>query len=166
MNVNGWTLYWHPAFQEKFENLLAIVQDIQANRPQDLEENGHAKLLKRIVDIMVVEIPQDPDHAKYIQGNTLGKAYRNWRRAKFLQRFRLFFKFSSTHKIIIFAWVNDSNTLRQTGAKTDPYTVFAKKLISGEPPDDWDDLLKSCNEIKSLTLPKSTKKTQSSIEAE
>jgi len=37
----------------------------------------------------------------------MGPAFRHWRRAKVGERFRSFFRFDSTVKIMIFAWVND-----------------------------------------------------------
>lgn len=150
MKVNGWTLYWHPDFKEQFNKVLDAVEAIKANRPQDLPTSDKAKLLKHIVEIVSVEIPKDPNHENYAQGNTLGTTNRHWRRAKFFQRFRLFFRFSSKAKIIIYAWVNDEKTLRQAGAKTDPYTVFAKRLAKGDPPNDWDDLLAASIEIESV----------------
>jgi toxin YhaV len=153
MQSNGWKLYWHPAFKEKFDKLLSAVQSIKENRPAELNTNDRSKLLKRILEIILEEIPQDPNHANYAQGNTLGEANRHWRRAKFLQRFRLFFRFSTSSKIIIYAWVNDENTLRQTGAKTDAYEVFEKRLKRGEPPTSWDDLLKQSEEIRSIQNP-------------
>ncbi|AOX26858.1 hypothetical protein C0053_19200 [Pseudomonas aeruginosa] len=36
-----------------------------------------------------------------------------------------------------YAWVNDENTLRSAGSKSDPYAVFEKILGRGNPPDDW-----------------------------
>jgi len=33
--------------------------------------------------------------------------------------------------------VNDENTLRTYGAKSDAYAVFRKMLDGGNPPDDW-----------------------------
>ncbi len=41
----------------------------------------------------------------------------------------------------MYAWVNDENTLRKAGARTDPYAVFRRKLDQGIPPDDWATLL-------------------------
>ncbi|MGL5139225.1 MAG: type II toxin-antitoxin system YhaV family toxin, partial [Beijerinckiaceae bacterium] len=87
------------------------------------------------------EIPRDPNALTYQLGNTLGPSHRHWRRAKFLQRFRLFFRFDSTARIIIYAWVNDENTLRKAGARNDPYAVFLRRLEAGDPPDDWVELL-------------------------
>jgi toxin YhaV len=49
----------------------------------------------------------------------MGPAFRHWRRAKIGRRFRLFFRFDSKSRIIIFAWINDKNTLRASGAKTE-----------------------------------------------
>jgi len=61
-----------------------------------------------------------------------------WFRAKFGNgRFRLFLRYVSTAKIIIFAWVNDETTLRTYGAKSDTYKVFKGMLEDGNPPDDW-----------------------------
>ena len=71
----------------------------------------------------------------------MGPAFRHWRRAKFGQRFRLFFRFDSKIKIIIFAWVNDKKPLRSAGSATNPYAVFQKILKRGNPPDDWSTLL-------------------------
>ncbi|MFM8556203.1 MAG: type II toxin-antitoxin system YhaV family toxin, partial [Betaproteobacteria bacterium] len=82
-------------------------------------------------------VPSDPNREEYRQGNTMGAAFRHWRRAKIGRRFRLFFRFDSKTQIIIFAWVNDENTLRSSGSKSDPYAVFQRMLERGHPPDDW-----------------------------
>jgi toxin YhaV len=37
--------------------------------------------------------------------------------------------------------VNDENSLRSSGSKSDPYAVFQKMLQRGHPPDDWAALL-------------------------
>ncbi len=109
MEANGWKLYWHPAFGEQFNKLVHAVETIKRDRPSEFRTNSRTKLLKRILEVILDEIPRDPNHANYVQGNTLGTANRHWRRAKFLQRFRLFFRFSTASKIIIYAWVNDEN---------------------------------------------------------
>jgi len=46
-------------------------------------------------------------------------------------------------KIIVYAWVNDEQTLRSAGSKSDPYSVFSKMLARGYPPDDWDELVQT-----------------------
>jgi toxin YhaV len=139
--VNGWRLYKHPAFGTVLKTLtsevLAIPEETRSSHPK-------AKLLKRIFEVITKEIPENPGADKYLQGNTVGPSYRHWYRAKFLQRYRLFFRFNSKEKVIIYAWLNDESTLRKSGAKTDPYTVFRKRLTQGNPPDDWDSLLEEC----------------------
>ena len=45
-------------------------------------------------------------------------------------------------KIIVFAWVNDEDSKRVHGIKTDAYRVFKKMLENHYPPNDWNALLK------------------------
>ncbi|WP_261150032.1 type II toxin-antitoxin system YhaV family toxin [Serratia plymuthica] len=42
------------------------------------------------------------------------------------------------NKTIVIGWVNDFDTLRAYGSKTDAYKVFATKLKAGDPPDSWE----------------------------
>ena len=138
---NGWTLLFHPAFQASFDRLIGEVTALKAADPTTWKDHPKTKLLERIRRIVFEEIPTAPDAPEFRQGNTLGETHRRWRRAKFLQRFRLFFRFDSASRVIIIAWINDENTLRKAGARTDPYTVFARQLARGDPPSDWSDLL-------------------------
>ncbi|MBN8934188.1 MAG: type II toxin-antitoxin system YhaV family toxin [Rhizobium pusense] len=83
------------------------------------------------------------------RGATLGDDRKHWLRAKFGNgRFRLFFRYSSASKAIIFAWVNDGNNLRTSGSGTDAYKVFKGMLDNGNPPDDWDALHKEASDPK------------------
>ena len=43
--------------------------------------------------------------------------------------------------MIVFAWVNDEDTKRAYEKIDDAYRVFRKMLESGNPPDDWNQLL-------------------------
>jgi toxin YhaV len=141
---NGWRLYQHPAFRTSFDKLVAEVTELKQAAPERYTSHPKTKLLKRLLDVILIEVPRDPSASEYSLGNTLGLAHRHWRRAKFLGRFRLFFRYSSAQKTIIYAWVNDDTTLRKAGARTDPYAVFTQRLKTGYPPDDWDDLIKDC----------------------
>ena len=103
---------------------------------------SNQKVLASILDHVYTRVPADPGSDEYRQGKTLGPARAHWRRAKFgAGRFRLFFRYASRGRIIIFAWVNDRETLRTYGARTDAYAVFRRMLDRGHPPDDWDALL-------------------------
>ena len=142
---NGWRLYAHPAFGDALERLSDAVQKLKQQQPGTFAQHPKTKLLKRILDLILEEIPRDPNAAEFQLGNTLGSAHRHWRRAKFLGRFRLFFRFSSAHRAIIYAWVNDQNTLRKAGSQTDPYVIFNKRLREGNPPDNWDGLFRDAD---------------------
>jgi len=138
---NGWNLYQHPAFRIPFDALTAEVERLSKKHPETYISYPKTKLLARITALILDEIPIDPTSPQFLLGNTLNPQHRHWRRAKFLQRFRLFFRFDSQQKIIIYAWVNDEESLRKAGAKTDVYNTFEKRLKAGNPPDDWDNLL-------------------------
>jgi toxin YhaV len=139
---NDWLLLRHPAFRAQFDALVADVTKFKTEDPAGWMAHPKTKMLVRIRDLIEAEIPANPDAKEFQLGNTLGTSRRHWRRAKFLDRFRLFFRFDSKSKVIIYAWVNDENTLRKAGSSTDPYAVFEKLLNRGDPPDDWAALLK------------------------
>lgn len=46
-------------------------------------------------------------------------------------RFRLFFRYHGKARLIVYAWVNDSETLHTYGSRTDAYAVFRRMLDSG-----------------------------------
>jgi len=150
---NGWSLYAHPAFGDAFKSLSDAVEDLKKKQPESYEGHPKAKLIKRILELILDEIRRDPNAVAYQLGNALGPAHRHWRRAKFLGRFRLFYRFSSVHRAIIYAWVNDETTLRKAGARTDPYAIFNKRLCDGDPPDDWDDLFRKTQAAKPALRP-------------
>jgi toxin YhaV len=143
----GWRLFAHPAFSQTFNALVAEAARLRAADPEGYKQHPKIKLLARIVDLIEVEIPRDPGAPEYSLGNTLGPEHRHWRRAKFLGRFRLFFRYSSKDRIIIYAWVNDEKTLRKAGGHNDPYAIFSSRLRRGEPPDDWNALIKEAAQL-------------------
>jgi len=147
---NGWQLYQHRAFQEEFTKLLNQVETLQKSQPTTYQKHPATKLLARLLKLMLDEIPQDPGSPSFLLGNTLGPSRRHWRRAKFLSRFRLFFQYASRDKIIVYAWVNDENTLRKAGDRSDPYFIFQKRVEAGNPPNNWEDLLKSSIQLPDL----------------
>jgi len=134
---HGWNLLFHDCLIEQLQKLHAGVERARAQDPVGCDTNANVKLFNALSQLMLETIPSDPNREEYRQGNTLGPAFRHWRRAKIGRRFRLFFRFDSATRIIIFAWVNDEDTLRSSGSKSDPYAVFQKMLQRGRPPDDW-----------------------------
>lgn len=141
MQRHGWTLLFHDCVIEQLQKLYAAVQQAQQNDLEGFESNANVKLVRALSQLMLDVVPGDPARDEYRQGNTLGPAHRHWRRAKIGRRFRLFFRYDSTAKVIVYAWVNDEQTLRSSGSKSDPYAVFEKMLGRGNPPDDWSALV-------------------------
>jgi toxin YhaV len=143
--INGWTIYAHPLFLDQIEALVTEVEKAKSKDPTGYKNKRASKLLAAILKVALEDIPADPARAVYRQGDTLGDNYKHWFRAKFLQQFRLFFRYQETKaaKVIVLAWVNDEDTLRAYGKANDAYAVFRKMLKKGNPPDDWDGLLKA-----------------------
>jgi toxin YhaV len=148
ITVNGWALYAHPLFLGQLEKLTDAVERAREKDADAYASSANAKLLAAIAKLMFEVIPVDPARPEFRQGGTLGRARKHWFRAKFGNgRFRLFFRYSAAAKIIIFAWVNDSDTLRTYGSKSDAYAVFKTMLDKGNPPEDWEALLKASMEL-------------------
>jgi toxin YhaV len=139
--INGWTIYAHPLFLDQLEILIAEVESLRAKDPKGYGSKNASKRLAAITRLMLQDIPQDPSRREVQHGSTLGAAHRHWRRAKFFQQVRLFFRFHTRSRLIVLGWVNDTDTKRAYGSKTDAYWVFQSMLASGHPPDDWDELL-------------------------
>jgi toxin YhaV len=148
MIAHGWKLYVHHRFERQYRLLVEGVGVLAAKAPVGYQQQPLAKLLSAVQRLIFDAIPRNPNAEEFRQGNTLGVNYRQWFRAKFHQRFRLFFRFSSKEKVIVYAWMNDERTLRKAGAKTDPYRVFREMLIAGDPPRTMEELLAQARELK------------------
>lgn len=142
LTINGWTVYFHPLFLEALEELIRQVEILKQKDPDNYRNKKPAKLLAAIYKLAFQDIPQDPTLPDYRQGNTLGDDHKHWFRAKFYQQYRLFFRYHEEGKIIVFAWVNNEDTKRAYGSNSDAYAVFRKMLRKGNPPDNWDTLIK------------------------
>jgi toxin YhaV len=147
MIVNGWRIHADPLFEQRYRRMVEQVDALAANDPIGYREQPLAKLLTIIQRLIFETIPRDPNAPEFRQGNTLGPQNRHWFRAKFNQRYRLFYRFSTNLKVIIYVWVNDERTLRKAGSKTDPYAVFRAMLETGVPPNSMEQLLKRAREI-------------------
>jgi toxin YhaV len=139
--INGWSIFAHPLFLEQVEDLIGRVETLKTKDPVGYVRKNDSKRLAAIFKLTCEAIPQDPSRTEYRQGNTLGDAYKHWFRAKFLQQYRLFFRYHAESRIIVYAWVNDEDTKRAYGSGDDAYRVFQKMLGRGNPPNDWEQLL-------------------------
>lgn len=140
--INGWTIFLHPLMIDELDILITKVEALKEQDPQNYKKKNASKRLAAISKLIFSVIPQDPTIPEYRQGGTLGDDHKHWFRAKFFQQYRLFFRFDSASKIIVFSWVNDEKNKRAYGSKSDAYRVFEKMLNNGHPPDDWKQLLK------------------------
>jgi toxin YhaV len=134
----GWKIYLHDA-------LLDQIEDLKSRITKKADDAKAKKHLAWLVNSMFDKIPANPAAPEYRQGKTLGEANTHWFVDRYKGRYRLFFRYDSGAKAIAFAWTNDEETLRTRGAKTDAYAVFAKKLASGCPPNDWPTLMKEAS---------------------
>ncbi|WP_077101173.1 MULTISPECIES: type II toxin-antitoxin system YhaV family toxin [Agrobacterium] len=141
--INGWRLFLHPLFIAQFEDMMREVATARAKQPQDYKKKRCTKLLAATRKVAFELIPNDPTAAIFRQGSTLGDAYKHWFRAKFVQQYRLFFRYDLKSKIIILVWVNDEDTKRAYESSTDAYAVFRSMLQNGNPPDNWDSLFEA-----------------------
>lgn len=139
--INGWEIYAHPLFLDQLEQLTEKVEELRLKKPEDYKKKNPTKRLAAITQLAFDDIPQNPTREKYRQGGTLGNEHKHWFRAKFYQQYRLFFRYHLESRIIIYAWVNDTNSKRSYDSSTDAYKVFQKMLEKGYPPDDWDKLV-------------------------
>lgn len=114
--VNGWQLFGHALFLDQLDRLAAAVEKAKAKDPSGWQQSANAKLLAALRRLVFETIPADPTRPDYRQGATLGDGRKHWFRAKFgAGRFRLFFRYSASARIIIYAWLNDEQTLRTYG---------------------------------------------------
>lgn len=128
--VNGWALYAHPCFQETYDALVAEVETLKGKDPENYQRKAATKLLAVVHKVIEEHITVNPSSPAFRHGKSLGSGKnKDWSRVKFgAGRYRLFFRYSEKEKVIILGWMNDENTLRTYGKKTDAYTVFSKML--------------------------------------
>lgn len=144
LEINGWKIYVWSEFRDRWTALRHRVEALRQADPEGYRSRPETKFLAAVRDLILKEIPADPAAPHFRQGKTMGSSNMHWRRAKFMRRFRLFFRYHTTSKSIIYVWLNDEHTLRKAGASSDVYSVFAGMLSRGKPPTDWDALVEAC----------------------
>ncbi len=150
--VGEWTILAHPLFLEQIANLVRATEQEQAKATFGggaTSPGPSEKLLGHILDLIFEKIPANPGSSAFRLGHTLGSDYAHWSRAKTGGgRFRLFFRYSSSNKLILLVWINDDTTLRSYGKRSDAYGVFSRMLAADNPPDNWEGLLKEAEDAK------------------
>ena len=126
----------------------AEVEALKGKDPENYQRKAATKLLAVVHKVIEEHITVNPSSPAFRHGKSLGSGKnKDWSRVKFgAGRYRLFFRYSEKEKVIILGWMNDENTLRTYGKKTDAYTVFSKMLKRGHPPADWESLTQETEE--------------------
>jgi toxin YhaV len=137
--AHGYTLLAHPLLVQQLTRLTDAA-DAEPARPA--RPGPNRKLLAHVQELIFDQIPQGPGNVQYRHGGAIPGGHREWFRGKTGNgRYRIFFRYDSVARVIVYAWINDSDTLRTYGSSTDAYAVFGAMLASGNPPKDWDTLL-------------------------
>ena len=141
MSSRDWLLLGHIEFLNQLEKYREANRVIKQKIGPDSIHSKQAQQLRALTLATWTHVPSNPGNSEFRLGNSLGKDHTHWFRAKFLQQFRVFFRYSTKSEIIAYGWVNDSSTLREYGSPTDAYAVFKKMLESGKVPNNWDELV-------------------------
>src|ERR1700722_12877418 len=91
-HTRGWRLYMYPLFESQLRELTESVEQLSRTQPTTYKEHPKSKLLATILRLITETVPRDPGAAQFRQGDTSGPDNRHWFRAKFHQRYRLFFR--------------------------------------------------------------------------
>lgn len=144
LEVNGWKLYTWVAFRDRWDGLVAEVEELRRRDPTGYKRLKLTRFLALLRKAVMEDIPRDPGDPRYRQGKTMGREYAHCRRAKFGGRFRLFFRYHSDARVVAYVWLNDEDTLRKAGSRTDAYATFKAMLENDRPPSGWDALVAAC----------------------
>lgn len=126
---NNYLLLTHIFFEGRLNFLKDQIRKLKQTLPES-EYLTHeiVKFVARLRAATLEIIPLDPNRIEYQLSGELRK-YRRYKQG--LQRYRLFFTFSSHPKIIIYLYINDEKHLRKDGDKNDPYEEFSKLCKKG-----------------------------------
>lgn len=146
----GWTLYWHALFKKEIERLKLDVLRVKTSDPNNYKSNPKYKLLQNVRNLIIDEIPINPKHCKYNLWGNLSA----WKRESIGRRYRLFFRYYSNNMNIIYAWMNNENTLRKSGDGNDPYVIFSKMINNGKMSTDQMELQRASSLVDDILGPK------------
>jgi toxin YhaV len=132
MVSNESRIRFHAAFEMVLDELTNVVAKEKERDPENYRKSPQTKLLAKIYRVINREIPADPQHASYYQGDSEGHSYRQWGRSKQVEPFRLFFKYLKEDNIIIYAWINSELTPSRYKSHMDAYRTLRKDQKTGK----------------------------------
>lgn len=126
---NNYLLKAHEIFFQRAVELNDEVKALSRKLShEELQQHETVKLAHRVYKATFDIIPENPDHPSYRLKADL-KKYRRYKQG--LGRYRLFFGFSNTPRIILYLYLNDRATLRKEGDRDDPYERFGSFVKQG-----------------------------------
>ena len=158
MKINGWTILFHPLFNDQWQQLLNLVKSLRSRLSQeDFGRHPQVKLFKALTVGIEEKIPNDPLASYFSLRKPLDK-YSRLKKMGLPNRYRLFFKVFPQQKAIIILWLGfprktsdpaspsgARERARKEGDKKDCYRVFAKMVKKGQFPLSLKDLIDSDN---------------------
>jgi toxin YhaV len=152
LKINGWEIFFLKIFYLQYSQLVKDVNKISQKHPNTYKSHPKTKLLASIQNSIKNDVPADPLHKKFMLSKSLENKYKEWRRVKqgLPPRYRMFFRFYSATKEIIFAWINSEGCIRKSGDKYDVYAIFKKMLDRGEIPKDYEQLIAQSKVLKKI----------------
>ena len=146
MKINGWTILFHPVFNDQWQQLINRVKSLRSRLPQsDFVRHPQVKLFKAVTVSIEEKIPTNPLASYFALKKPLDK-YSRLKKMGLPSRYRLFFKVFPQQKVIIILWLGFP---RKEGDKKDCYRVFAKMVKKGQFPLSLKDLIDLDNGQKS-----------------
>ena len=146
MKINGWTILFHPLFNDQWQQLLNLVKSLRSRLSQeDFVQHPQVKLFKALTVGIEEKIPNEPLASYFALSKPLDK-YSRLKKMGLPNRYRLFFKVFPQQKVIIILWLGFP---RKEGDKKDCYRVFAKMVKKGQFPLSLKDLINLDNGQKS-----------------
>jgi toxin YhaV len=142
MKINGWTILFHPLFNDQWQQLLHQVKSLRSRLPiEDFVRHPQVKLFKALTVGIEEKIPNDPLASYFALRKPLDK-YSRLKKMGLPNRYRLFFKVFPQQKAIVILWLGFP---RKEGDKKDCYRVFAKMVKKGQFPLSLKDIIDSDN---------------------
>lgn len=134
---SNYLLKCHKFYSDRVESLKQEIKKLKdALLEEEFSQHPDVKFAVRVREATKEIIPEDPDRRDYQLHGDL-KKYRRYKQG--LQRYRLFFAFSTKPPVILYLYLNDKSSLRKEGSKNDPYNIFSKfvekKQVSHDPSD-------------------------------
>ena len=138
MKINGWTILFHPLFNNQRQEILIRVKSLRSRlSSEDFVRHSQVKLFKAITVSIEEKIPQDPLASYFALKKPLQK-YSRLKKMGLPNRYRLFFKVFPKQRTIVILWLGFP---RKEGDKKDCYRVFAKMVQQGKFPLILEDII-------------------------